>query len=223
MSSPGVMHARKFEPVEWMPLDAQESRAYPASYEEARCRLVTQLLSMPAASLEETKPAVAPRDPIAGNPDFELSRDRECADQSVRDDRAGGKQRQFEQFRYISSFDRLTSRRRKTRMQPAPVRAGVHLLNVLTVTAGFVVGAFVYASLGGGFPGLSAGVRSFLGDPAAKVRLILPGHDVGNSPAAPVPPPSVKEASAERAPPTNTGSTDHLLYSTASIAFTPLK
>ena len=88
-----------------------------------------------------------------------------------------------------------------------------------------VIGAFVYASLGGGFPGLSAGVRSFLGDPAAKVRLILPGHDVGNSPAAPVPmpPPSVKEVSAEPAPSTNTKSTDHLLYSTASIAFTPLK
>jgi hypothetical protein len=131
----------------------------------------------------------------------------------------------LEEFRYVSSFDRVTSKKRKTRMQPAPVRIGMHLGNVLTVTAGLVLAALVYASFGGGFPDLSAGVRSFLGDQAAKVRLILPGHGVGNSPATPTPisSPGVQEASANQTMSTETGNSEHLLYSNASIAFTPLK
>jgi len=181
------------------------------------------------APLEESEPTVVtfPRDPVSNIPDFELSRDREHADKSAarKSDPAGGKQRKLEEFRYVSSFDPVTSKKRKTRVQPAPVRIGVHLLNVITVTAGLVVGAFILSSVGGGLPGLSAGVRSFVSDQVAKVRLILPGNDVGTLPAAPAPmtSPSVKEASAEQAPSINTGSTDHLLYSTASIANTPLK
>jgi hypothetical protein len=226
MSSPGVMHARQFEPVEWMPLDAQEAHAYPASYEEARRRLVRQLLSLPVASIDESTPVASPREPVIDIRDFELSRDREHADKSAtpKSDPAGGKQRKLEEFRYVSSFDRVTSKKRKTRVRPAPVRIGVHLVNVLTVTAGLVVGAFVLASVGGGLPGLSTGVRSFVSDQVAKVRLILPGNDVGSSPAAPAPmPPPVKEATVDQTFATSVQSTDRLLYSAASIAFTPLK
>jgi hypothetical protein len=229
MSSLGVMHARQFKTFERMsldPFDAQAAHAYPASYEEARRRLLSQLLSMPVVPLEESTPVAAPCDPVTDIPDFGLSRDREHADKSSANlGPAGGKRQGLGEFCYVSSFDRLTSKKRKTRVQPAPVRIGLHLLNVLAVTAGLVVGAFVLASAGGGFPGLSAGVRSFVSDQVAKVRLILPGNDVGTLPAAPAPmtSPSVKEASAEQAPSINTGSTDHLLYSTASIANTPLK
>jgi len=227
MSSPGVMHARQSQQIEWMPLDAQESRAYPASYEEARRRLLSQLLSMAAAPLEESNTVAVPHAPVTDIPDFEMSRDREHAGKSaaIKSDLAGSERQGLEEFCYVSSFDRVTSKKRKTRVQSAPVRIGVHLLNVLTVTAGLVVGAFVLASIAGGLPGLSAGVRSFVGDQAAKVRLILPRQDLGILPAAPapMPPPSVKEVSAEQAPSTNTGNSDHLLYSTASIAFTPLK
>lgn len=217
MLSPGVMHARKFEPVEWIPPGTQESRAYPASYEEARRCLVSLLLSMPAAPLEESNTAAVPRDRVTDIPDFELRRDRQRSGKSatIKGDSAGGKQRELQEFCYVSSFDCLTSKKRKAGTQPTRLPMGVHLLNVLTVTAGLVVGAFVYASAGGGFPGLSAGVRSFLGHQVAKVRLILPGHDVGTLPAAPAPMPlpTVKEAS----------NSDHLLYSAASIAFTPVK
>jgi len=192
MSSPGVMHARQFDPVERKSLgalDAQGAHAYPASYEEARRRLLSSLRSMPTAPLEESEPTVVtfPRDPVSNIPDFELSRDREHADKSAarKSDPAGGKQRKLEEFRYVSSFDPVTSKKRKTRVQPAPVRIGVHLLNVITVTAGLVVGAFILSSVGGGLPGLSAGVRSFVSDQSAKVRLILPGSDVGTLPAAP--------------------------------------
>ena len=132
----------------------------------------------------------------------------------------------MEEFCYVSSFERLTSRKPKAPIQPAPIRMGVHLRNVLAITAVLSVGALVYALVGGGFPGLSAGVRSFLGNQAAKVRVILLGHDVANHPAAPAPTPplSVTAASADQASiPRYTESSERLLYSAASIAVTPLK
>jgi hypothetical protein len=232
MSSPGVMHARKSEPIEWRlhnPLDPQEAQVYPVSYEEARRRLIDHLLSMTAVPREQSKPtAVAvPRDAFADNPEFEWSRAplRELADKSgpIKDDPTAGK---LEEFRYVSSFERLTSKKPKATIQPGPVPVGVHLRNVLAITAALSVGALVYALAGGGFPGLSAGVRSFLGNQAAKVRVILPGHDVGNLPTAPAPTPplGVKAASADQASiPRYTESSERLLYSAASIAFTPLK
>jgi hypothetical protein len=230
MSSPGVMHARQFEPIEWMsldPLDAQEAHGYPASYEDARRRILSELLSIPAAPLEEM-PAAVPRDPIADNLDFEESGIplRECPNKPapIKHDPSGGKQREPRGLYYVSSFDRLTSRKRKAK-QPALVSIGVHLRDVLTVTAALSLSSLVYASVGGAFPGLSVGVRSFLGDQAAKVRLILPRHDVGTQPAAPAPMsgPSVNYASADPTLATGAQSPDRLLYSTASIAFTPLK
>lgn len=228
MSSPGVMHARQFEPIERKSLnalDAQEAHAYPASYEEARRRLLSSLLSMPTAPPKEITTVAIPRDLVTDIPDFELSRDRARAGKSAanKEDVAGGTRQRLEELCYVSSFDRLTSKKCEAQapMRPASVRIGVHLGNVLTVTAGFVVAAFVYAALGGGLPELSTGVRSFLTDRAAKVRSILDGHDVGNSRAAPVLPlASVKEASADPTPATVV---QPLLYSTASIAFTPLK
>ena len=101
----------------------------------------------------------------------------------------------------------------------------MHLRSVLAVAAALVVGALIYTTAGGGFPGLSADVRSFLSDQAAKAKLILPGRDVGNLRPAPAPmsPPSFKEAGAGHAPSLDVQSNEHLLYSTASIAFTPLK
>jgi hypothetical protein len=231
MSSPGVMHARKSEPIEWRPLDPldlQEAQAYPVSYEEARRRLLDHLLSMTTVPRKESEPtAVAvPPDSFADNPEFEWNRAplRECADKStpIKDDPAAGK---LEEFCYVSSFDRLTSRKSKAGMQSAPVSIGAHLRNVLAVTAALSVSALVYTSLGGGFPRLSAGVHSLLGDRAAKVRVILPGHDLGNLPKAlaQMPPLSVREASADQTASTQAGGTERLLYSTASIAFTPLK
>ena len=67
MSSPGVMHARQFEPIDWKGLDgldAQEAHAYPASYEEARRRLLSSLLSMPTTPLKESNTAAVPGDPV---------------------------------------------------------------------------------------------------------------------------------------------------------------
>jgi hypothetical protein len=234
MSSPGVRYARKSKSMEWMLLDLldpQKAQAFPASYERARRSLVSHLLSMTAAPLEETKPtAVAvPRNPVADNPGFEWSRDppRERGSKSapIKDDTAGGKQQELGEFCYVSSFDRLTSKKPKASVQPAPLPMGVHMRNVLAVTAALAIGALLYASVGGGFPGVFAGVRGIVGDQAAKMRLILPGHDVGNLPTAPAPMslPSFKETSADQAPSTHAGSSERLLYSTASIAFTPLK
>lgn len=195
MWSPGVVHARLSESLEWMLLDLldpHKAQALPGDYEQARSRLVSHLLSM-EPPLEESRPPpiVFPRGPAADNPDFE--RRHAPLDEStgrpapIEDAPAGGTQHEWEEFSYASSFDRLTSRKPKASAQPAPVPMGVHLRSVLAVTAALTVGALVYAALGGGFPGLSAGVRSFLGDQAAKVRLILPGYDVGNLPAGPAP------------------------------------
>jgi hypothetical protein len=152
-------------------------------------------------------------------------RERGSKSAAIKDDAAGRRQQELEEFCYVSSFDRLTSKKPKARLQPAPLPMGVHMRNVLAVTAALAIGALLYASVGGGFPGVLAGVRGFLGDQAAKARLILPGHDVGNLSTAPAPmfPPSFKEARAHQAPSTHVGSGERLLYSTTSIAFTPLK
>jgi hypothetical protein len=83
MSSTGVMHARQFEPIKWIPLDAQEAHGYPASYEEARRHVLRELLSMPAAPPEESKPVAVPRDSVADIPNFGLNRDRERAGKSA--------------------------------------------------------------------------------------------------------------------------------------------
>jgi hypothetical protein len=234
MSSPGVMHARKSQPIERMlfePLDPQEAQAYPASYEEARRRLVSHLLSISAAPLKESKPVAVPRESVADIPDFEWNRGslRERAGESaaIKEEPAGGKQKGLREFYYISSFDRLTSKKPKANVQPASISMGVHLRNVLAVTTALSVGALVYASLGPGVPRVSAGVRSFLGDQVAKVKLILPGHDMRNLPEPPptILPPKAREASSDQTfiRPRNSDSSERLLYSTASIAFTPLK
>ena len=117
MSSPGVMEAHGFERMSRDPLNPQEAHGYPASYEEARRRILTELLSMPAATLEESEPTLVtvPSDRIASNPDLTWTRSsaRGYAEKSspLKGNPAGRKQRKLEEFSYVSSFDRVTAKK----------------------------------------------------------------------------------------------------------------
>ena len=171
MGSPGGVRARKSEPVEWMLLDLldpQKTQAYPKGYEEARQPLVTYLLSVtptPVVDEREQTAAVPAPDSAGDHPDFEREQhalsEHACECVAI----AGpSRERQHDatDFTYVSSFDRLTSRKPKSPAQPISVPVRTHLRNVLRVTVVLSIVALAYAWAGGGFPALSAGFRSFL-------------------------------------------------------------
>jgi len=159
MSSPGGNGTRQSGPVDWRPLnqlDAQEAQEYPAGYEQARRRLVCHLLSTTATTLpegdqRETKLA-ATRERAVDDVDSERTHVpvEVCAGRAEPiQGKSKGRQPQREEFHYVSSFDRLTSKKPSVDTQPVPLRMGRHALKVLAVAAALVVGALIYASVGG--------------------------------------------------------------------------
>jgi len=197
MSSPGGTLMPQSETVDWTPLnqlDAQEAQEYPAGYNQARRRLVCHLLSTTATTqLEEGKRETS-RASASNSPFDDVDAQRthipaeECAAGAEAIQRKSkGKKQQSEKFHDVSSLDRLTSNEPSVDRQPASHRMGRQVLKVLALAATLAVGALMYASVGGGFPRFSEGVRTFLPDQAEKVRSVRPGQDVRNLPMAPRP------------------------------------
>src|SRR5215469_11861038 len=102
-------------------------------------------------------------------------------------DRAGARQRELEEFCYVSSFDRLTSRKPKASAPPASLPMRVHLRNVLAVTAALLIGAMIYAWVGGRLPGILAEIRARPHNGLATIRATRPERDpdsLSRTPAA---------------------------------------
>ena len=229
MSSPGSVRVRKSEPIEWLLvdlLDPQKRQAYPASYDQARRPLVSYLLSMTATLVveEREQTAVAIAHDVADDRLDPQLRDRPGAGDTVITDTPVEEQDKSIEFSYVSSFDRLTSRKPINSMQPAHLSVGTHVRKVLRVTAVLSIGALAYAWVASGFPKLSTGVRSFMGDQAAKVLLILPRHDGSKTRTAPPPTPKDVNAASDHSGRSGGDASDaRLLYGNGSIAFMPLK
>lgn len=196
MASPGVRYADNFElarSTAFARLDPSGVDGLPADYDSARSLLIAHLSSMiPLASRD-----VGHEQPVleeaTGDPEIELrqaqvhgegTQERPSEPPPIAfEGVARTKQDEPREFRYVSTFDKITAKKSAPQARPGAVRPRAR--RVLRLAAALSMGALIGAVAANGFvipvSRISAPIGAFLRVAAAKVRSILPG---GETPAS---------------------------------------